>query len=345
VTAVWILAEIVESTRSALRESSLALLSPMMISSELEEFSNRLDKLIIVGDRARVAEELERFGVPIHGNEPLKQIESVENHLLQRFDDRYNELINFMPENLLAFFKLWRQTWDAENLKILYRCIVKGAPYELRRSSIGLTGNLGKEILYRLAMSRRPQEYITRVSSLLPREITIVMDSADMPDPEMFDVAIDRAYVNYIQGGVSGLRLKDLESAWRAISREYEYRDIIAMARLKQAGIDNDSIRSRLILNRSILTEPQYEALINTKGYEDFYYTLLTTEYGEVLPRKSVIDPSELSMLLQDLMLSKYLTYIKVDEEESFIIRSMIGIQYTLSAMRRRIIFPLEKTP
>jgi len=343
VTAVGILAELVATSRRALRESSLALLSPMMISSELETLSGRLDRLILLGDRERVAEELERFGVPLRGlAQPLKQIESAENYLLQRFDDRYNELIHYMPENLSSFFRLWRQTWDAENLKILFRCIVKGVPYELRRSSIGPTGNIGKETLYSLAMSRRPREYIAKVFSLLSREIVLSIGVPEEPDTDAFDVALDRAYAGYLEARVGELRLKDPEAAWRAIAGEYEYRDIISVARLKKAGLGEAIIRSSLVLHRSILTEAQYEALVKAKDYENFYHVLQTTEYSEALPQKTVLEPPQLSESLKNLRLSRYLRSLKVDEEEDFIIRSMIGVHHSLDAIRRRAIYPLE---
>ncbi|MFH0850269.1 MAG: V-type ATPase subunit [Candidatus Bathyarchaeota archaeon] len=346
VTAVGILAELVAASRRALRESSLALLSPMMISSELETLSGRLDRLMLMGDRERAAEELERFGVSLRGpGQPLKQIESAENYLLQRFDDRYNELIHYMPENLSAFFRLWRQTWDAENLKILFRCIVKSVPYELRRSSIGPTGNIGKETLYSLAMSRRPREYIARVFSLLSREMVLSIGAVEEPDVDAFDVALDRAYAGYLAARVGELRLKDPEAAWRAIAGEYEYRDIINMARLKKAGLGEAIIRSNLVLHRSILTESQYEALIKARDYENFYHVLLTTEYSEALPQKTVLEPPQLSESLQNLRLSRYLRSLRVDEEEDFIIRSMIGVHHSLDAIRRRAIYPLEATP
>jgi vacuolar-type H+-ATPase subunit C/Vma6 len=346
VTVIGILVELVVASLSALRESSLALLSPMMISSELEALSSRLDRLILMGDRERAADELERFGVPLRGDDqPLRQIESAENYLLQRFDDRYNDLIHYMPENLSSFFRLWRQTWDAENLKVLYRCIVKGVPYELRRSSTGPTGNIGKETLYLLAMSRRPREYIARVFSLLSREMVINIGAEEEPDADTFDVALDRAYAGYIRARVRELRLKDPEAAWRAISGEYEYRDIINMARLKKADLGEDIVRGSLVLQRSLLTESQYDALVKTRNYDNFYQALLTTEYSEALPPKGFLEPSQLSESLRNLRLSRYLRALKVDEEEDFIIRAMIGVYYGLDAIRRRTIYPLEVAP
>jgi hypothetical protein len=117
----------------------------------------------------------------------------------------------------------------------------------------------------------------------------------------------------------------------------------MTMARLKKANLEADFVRSRLVLHRSMLTESQYEALIETKGYDNFYHMLLTTSYSEALPYTGVLEPSKLSENIQNLRLSKYLSSLKVDEEEDFIIRSMMGVHQTLDDIRRKVIFPLEK--
>ena len=159
------------------------------------------------------------------------------------------------------------------------------------------------------------------------------------------DVALDRAYAGYLEARVRELRLKDAEAAWRAIAGEYEYRDIVNLARLKKAGVGVDSVRSNLVLHRSILSEGQYEALVESRDYENFYHVLLTTEYSDALPQKSMLEPPRLSESLQNLRLSKYLRSLKVDEEEDFIIRSMIGVHHSLDSIRRRAIYPLEAAP
>jgi vacuolar-type H+-ATPase subunit C/Vma6 len=194
-------------------------------------------------------------------------------------------------------------------------------------------------------MSRRPREYISKVFSLLSREMVLNIGAGEEPDADTFDVALDIAYAGYIKARVGKLRLKDPEAAWRVISGEYEYRDIINMARLKKADLDEGVIQSSLVLQRSLLTESQYDTLVKTKNYESFYHVLLTTDYSEALPHKGVLEPPQLSESLRSLRLSKYLRALKVDEEEDFIIRSMIGVYYGLDAIRRRTLYPLEVAP
>ena len=340
---IGILAELIVTSNKAINEASIAMLSPMMISSELDSLYDRLDRYMRIGDQVRATEELQRFGIPLKKDDPpLVQIETVENYLLQSFDKRYNELVHYMPENLSSFFKLWMQTWDAENLKILYRSIVSGISQDLRLSSLGPTGNIDTETLQKLASSKRPREYISKVFDLVPREMVIILGSDEEPKPDTFDVAIDRAYAGYIKARISELKLKDHDAAWKAISLEYEYRDIVTMARLKKTGFSNEELKKMLSLERCILTETQYNALIHAINYESFYNFLLTTGYSDFLPSKRILNPPQLSEEIQNRILPLYIRSLKVDREEDFIIRSIIGIRYSLDAIRIRAIYPME---
>lgn len=333
-----IISELAAATYTSLKESNLAFLAPRILNSRIVSFASDLDILLQTGKKESIRETASKYDWKLSPQtrkfEDLKQIETF---LIREYENSFNKFLFFLPEKLHDFFEEWKIVRDIENLKTLLACINNQVSTEQCLNLFGPQGKISHETLKQLAESITVKNALSNAEAYLPSGTISQIDVQDETPLEHVQSALDRVAANYISECCLKEKIQDPEEMQKLVTKKYEIKDIVTVARLKQYDVPPQMITPLLIGKNSELAEGKIEKIALAKNYRIFYRLVSNSHYGEALPSEP-LSPRDLEEVLQRSFFRE-LTKPKECIGEKIAIQFMVGLEYCFPTMWKAIIF------
>lgn|GEM_PF-3844627 len=333
-----IISELAAATYTALKESNLAFLAPRILNSKIVSMASNLDLLLQTGKTEMIRETASKYDPKLSPKtRNFKDLQHIETFLIREYEQSFNKFLFFLPENLRDFFEEWKIVRDFENLKTVLACITNQVPTEDCLHLFGPQGKISRETLRQLSGLENVEDVLRKGSAYFPSGTISQIDFQDETVLEHVQSALDRVAANYISESCLKVKIQDPEEIQELVTKKYEMKDVITVARLKQYDVPPQMITPLLIGKNSKLTEGEIEKLVLAKNYKIFYTLVSNTYYGKALPSEP-LSPRDLEEFLQRSFF-KELTKPKEDIGEKMVIQFMVGLEYCFPAMWKAIIF------
>lgn len=333
-----ILSELAAATYSSLRESNLAFLAPRILNSKIVSLALTLDLLLQTGKKEIIRETISKYDLKLSPQtRKFKDLQQIEEHLINEYEKSFNQFLFFLPENLRDFFEQWKIIRDFENLKTLSACIINRVPTECCLHLFGPQGKIPRETLTQLLKSNTVKDMLRAAEAYFPSNTISQINFKDETNLENVQSALDRVAANYISESCLKLKIQDPEEIQKLVIRKYEIKDIITIARLKNYDVSPQMITPLLIGISSKLTQGELENLVLAKNYKIFYSLVSKNYYRKALSKK-FLNPRELEEFLQRQFL-KELTSCMSSIGEKLVIQFMVSLEYCFPTMWKAIIF------
>jgi vacuolar-type H+-ATPase subunit C/Vma6 len=330
--------ELSATIKKCTEEGYLAFMSPRIQSSQQQVLSERLEKLLEMKDVENLKTLLVETRI-IRGTEQnLTDLETLELSIAKDFEDYYNRILHYLPDDLKEFFEASKILWDVENLKLLLCCILEETPPDKYVQMMGPFGYLDLSSIESLAKSKSPEEMFKSLIKLLPADFSSKISFEKEWSMKGLEFSLDLAAFEYLQKRSKEIGTQRVRLAWNFMTGIYEVENLVTMARLKYSEVPPDDIIRFLFPSRNKLDDADVRRLLETEDYSTFLRALRNTPYGEYIPNGEV-DP----MKVEDT-LKKGLQRLKFEETQGditaeTIVRFFADVEARYDTIRKAVFF------
>jgi vacuolar-type H+-ATPase subunit C/Vma6 len=295
--------ELSATIKKSTEEGHLAFLISRILSSEPRVLSERIQGLVKRRDSKGLQALLgeTRIAGRMDGN--LENLESLEVSLARDFEDHYNIVLYYSPDDLKEFFKKCRILWDVENLKLLLCHVLAGSDSEGCVRAVGPYGYMDFGIIESLAKSKSAEELLKNSAKVLPVEFSSAISLEKWTSVNELEFSLDLAAFEYLRQSSEQIGTRRVKLAWGFMMDLYEVENIVTAARLKRSKIVSEYVTRFLFPSQRRLDKSEITRLVEADDYEVFLRALGDTYFGKFLP-SGVADPTALEESLTRALLT-----------------------------------------
>lgn len=319
-------------------EGYFAFLSPRIQTSQQQVLSERLKKLLETKDVENLQALLVEARI-IRGTEQnLTDLETLELSIARDFENYYNRILHYLPNDLKEFFEASKILWDVENLKLLLCRVLDEIPLGKGVHMTGPFGYLDLSSIESLAKSKSPEEMFKNSIKLLPTDFSSKISFEKEWSMNDFEFSLDFAAFGYLQERSEEIGTQRVRLAWNFMTGIYELKNLIILARLKYSEASSDDIIQFLFPSRNKLDATDIRRLLETEDYSVFLQVLRDTPYGEYIPNGE-IDPTKVEDILKKGLQRLTFEETRGDITVETVVRFLADVEAQYDTIRKAVFF------
>ncbi len=269
------------------QEGRNAFLVSRIQSSELPRLAQSLQESLTTRDTRMLRLLLDQARISSRVEGDLWSLQDSEVLSARDFENRYNLILYYLPDDLKEFFGECRILWDVENLKLLVCCITSAKSQNNAVRMAGPFGYLNQEAIAALAGANDFEELIAQASSLLPSDYSSKLALERLSSAISLEIALDFAAFSFLENASKDIGTQRVELAWQIFQSLYEIRNVLTISRLKLYKIASEEIEPMLFPVCVRLGKSEYKDLLEARDHQSFLRILERTSYGKGPPERA----------------------------------------------------------
>jgi vacuolar-type H+-ATPase subunit C/Vma6 len=330
--------ELFSTIKKATEEGHLAFLSPRIQSSSERVLSERIEELLKRKDVKNLKALLLDAGVIEDFEQTLESLQSYELKLAKDFEEHYNRILHYFPDDLKDFFESYTILWDVENLKLVMCYTLNQKQPDRATCPAGPFGFLDPRWVESLTSSDSPEQLLKDANPFLPPEFASKLSIEGGLPFHAYAFALDSAAFQYLKEKSSKIQTRRVRFAWDVLTGSYELRNLVTMARLKFFETPTEQLEKFLFPSWKHLEQSSVEQLLQAENYPAFLLALRGTPYGKHLP-KGQIDPDELEGFLKAQLRSFEFAEMRRDITVEMAVRFLLDLGEQFAIIRESAFF------
>lgn len=332
-------------TKKSTKEGYYAFITPRIKFSEGKLLGSKLRKMLKAGDQKAIRTLLTDSGIlKAEGGYNLESLQDLEVSLAREHERLYNRVLYYLPEDLQSFFRAVKTIWDAQNLKLLLRCVSWGFSPEWCTRMMGAFGYISPSQVEELSRSRDLRDLSKNIIAILPIDLASKLEIKPEKPLALLEASIDQAVCRYIKARSEEIGTREVRQSWDLLARMYEIKNLSLIARLKRFNVPSDQIKPFLFPCSAEVDERFLRALLESTDYPAFIQLLRETHYGRYLPTtKDELSPAAIEEILMEALLKKMVSEIPSEDGLEAAIRYMINLELEFQTIREAAFFAIIK--